>query len=148
MIVDQLKNAATYYPLNPRLERALRYLEFMDLEKLAPGRYEISGDQVFALVQEYHTKPMDQGFWEAHQKYIDVQYVVTGIERMGYACVDRMRLIEYNEEKDFARLEGEGVFLKVPAGTFLIMAPQDAHMPGMALDQPAPVKKVVVKVRV
>ena len=146
MIIDQLKNAAMYYGIGPRLERALRFLNFMDLENAAPGRHEIAGEQVFAMVQEYDSKRREEGFWEAHRKYIDVQYVVSGVEKMGYASIDGLQAGEYDEEKDFVGFEGEGEFLVMSAGTFMILGPQDAHMPGMAVDEPQPVKKVVVKV--
>ena len=146
MIIDQLKNASMYYAVSPRLERALRYLEMMDLEGLAPDRYEIAGDQVFAMVQEYDSKRMEEGLCEAHRNYIDVQYVVSGAEKMGYAATDKLTAGEYDGEKDFLPLEGEGEFLELTAGTFVILGPQDAHMPGMAIAEPTPVKKVVVKV--
>ena len=148
MIIDQLKNVSMYYPLSPRLERALRYLEVMDLEQLELGQYEIAGESVFAMVQEYDSKPMEEGFWEAHRKYIDVQYVVSGTEKIGYTSIEGLRAGDYDEEKDFVKLEGEGDFLEMQAGTFMILAPQDAHMPGMAIEQLQPVKKIVVKVKI
>ena len=72
-------------------------------------------------------------------------YNKPGFRKEGYLCLvesvrGNLRL------KDFIKLEGEGEFLRLDAGTFVILAPQDAHMPGMAVDEPAPVKKVVVKV--
>ncbi|MEW6751963.1 MAG: YhcH/YjgK/YiaL family protein [Candidatus Latescibacterota bacterium] len=148
MIVDRLENAALYYGLSPRLERALRYLQVMDPATVAPGRREIAGEQIFALVQEYDSKRPEQGIWEAHRRYLDVQYVIAGAERMGYAPVSSLRTVEENPEKDFVKLEGEGSFVLLPAGSFAILMPQDAHMPGMAVDQPQRVKKVVVKVLV
>lgn len=148
MIVDRLENAALYYSLGPRLERALRYLQVTDAGQLAPGRREIAGEQIFALVQEYSSKRWGEGFWEAHRKYLDVQYVVAGVERMGYAPAQSLRTVEENLEKDFLKLEGDGSFVVLPAGSFAILMPQDAHMPGMAVDQPEPVKKIVVKVQV
>lgn len=119
----------------------------MDPGTLALGRRDIAGEQIFALVQEYTSKRWDEGFWEAHRKYLDVQYVVAGVERMGYAPVQALRTVEENHEKDFLKLEG-GSFFLLPAGSFAILMPQDAHMPGMAVEQPQPVKKVVVKVQV
>ena len=148
MIIDRLSNASTYYGLTPRLERALRFLELLDAAQAPVGRREIAGEQVFALIQEYESKPLSQGAWEAHRKYADIQYVAAGVEQLGYAHVDALRQGEYDAERDFLPLEGEGQLLRLPAGCFAILMPQDAHMPGMAVDQPAPVKKVVVKVRI
>ncbi|MFA6108145.1 MAG: YhcH/YjgK/YiaL family protein [Candidatus Latescibacterota bacterium] len=147
MIIDELKHAASYYGLSPRLEAALRYLERTDFSQVATGRYEIEGDAVFALVQEYQTKPREQGAWEAHRRYLDVQYVVSGAESMGFAAIDRLQAGAYDAERDFVKLDGDGEFVKLRAGSFVVLAPQDAHMPGMAIAGPLPVKKVVVKVR-
>ena len=148
MIVDSLENAVQYYSLGPRIEAALRYLQQTDFSQVEVGRYEIEGDAVFALVQEYQTKPKSEGFWEAHHKYLDVQYVAAGAEHMGYGPVELMREGEYDTGNDFYKLEGEGDFFTLRAGYFAILKPQDAHMPGMAIDKEQPVKKVVVKVRV
>ena len=147
MIFDDLSNASLYYGVHPGVEKALRYLLDTDLEQIAEGRYEIEGDSVFALVQQYASKPKEEGFWEAHRQYADVQYVVSGTEHMGYARAESLDAEPYDAEKDFIKLRGEGSFLVMRAGLFIVLHPQDAHMPGMAITTPAPVRKVVVKVR-
>ena len=148
MIMDRLSHASEYVGSNKRIAAGLRYLQQTDLTKVAPGKYEIDGENVFALVQEYETKPMEKGRWEAHRQYMDIQYVAAGEERMGYTNLDHLKAGEYDATKDFLPLEGAGDFLRMTAGMFVIFAPQDAHMPGMVVDTPKPVKKVVVKVRV
>jgi len=145
MIVDRIENAALYRGLGERIALALASLQ----TPREAGRYELDGDKVFALVQQYQSKPLSEGKWEAHRKYIDVQFVVSGAERIGWTPVDGLTLTEsYNEIKDIAFYKGDGDFVTVPAGTFVILFPEDAHMPGIAVDAPAPVTKVVVKVRV
>ena len=146
MIVDQLKNAEQYYGFGTGIEAALRYLQQTDFTNVAPERYDIDGDRVYAMVQEYDSKPRAEGFWEAHRKYLDVQYVAAGFEHMGYAAAATLQAGRYEEDKDFIKLEGDGEFFLLRKGYFCILAPQDAHMPGMAVGQSAPVKKVVVKV--
>jgi len=146
MIIDQLQNAEQYYGLGTGIEAALRYLQQTDFKNVAPERYDIDGDRVYAMVQEYDAKPKAEGFWEAHRKYLDVQYVAAGVEHMGYAAVATLQAGPYEEDKDFIKLEGDGEFFLLREGYFCILAPQDAHMPGMAVGQSAPVKKVVVKV--
>ncbi len=148
MIVDELKNAKQYYGLGAGIEAALRYLAQTDFSKVAPDRYDIDGDNVYALVQEYDSKPKSEGAWEAHHTYLDVQYVAAGAEHMGYRPVEGMKAGAYDKEKDFYLLEGEGEFFTLREGYFTILKPQDAHMPGMAIAAPQAVKKVVVKVRV
>ena len=149
MIFDCLENADFYRGLHPRLGKAFDYLRTTDLARLPSGRIEIAGSEMFAIVQDYRTKRPEEGFWEAHRRYIDVQYVISGAERMGYANLQSMTVKQpYDEEKDLLILEGTGDACTVPAGSFTIFAPQDAHMPGLAAGEPAPARKIVVKIAV
>jgi YhcH/YjgK/YiaL family protein len=148
MILDQLQNAAWYFGAHERLTKALRYLQNTELSHHASGRYEIEGNGIFMLVQEYETKPREKGFWEAHRQYMDIQYVASGVELMGYANLNALRVDEYDESRDFVPAFGEGMFFEMHAGAFAIFAPQDAHMPGIAVGEPQPVRKIVMKVRV
>jgi YhcH/YjgK/YiaL family protein len=149
MVIDKITNAQLYYGLGKRITLALKYLKETDFSGIEPGRYEIDGSNVYALVQVYESKLPDTGKWEGHRKYIDIQYVAEGSELIGYANIERMKTIcGYDEEKDFILFEGKGDFLSVPAGTFALLWPHDVHMPGIAADIPRTVKKVIVKVRV
>ncbi len=148
MIYDNIKNSTTYANLSPRFRQAFDYLKSTDLAALPVGRIELDGKNVYVLVQEYTSKLKEQGKWEAHRRYVDLQYIVSGVEKMGFASLDRMKLGDYNPDKDFQALSGEGVFLPLGPGDFMLLWPQDAHMPGMAAESPVPVKKVVVKIAV
>ncbi len=146
MIIDRLKNASWYLGVHKNLELAFKYLQETDFSAIEPGRYEIAGTKIYALIQQYESKPKEKGRWEAHRRYMDIQYVWQGEELFGYAHLDDLTTISYDENKDFVTLEGSGNFLTLPSGSFVIVAPQDAHMPGIAISTPAPVKKIVVKV--
>ncbi len=146
MIIDRLAHAGRYAGLGEGLAKALQFLTDSAPEHLAPGRHDIDGERIFALVQDYRTKPIEEGFWEAHRRYIDLQFVAAGRERIGYANLEQLRAGPYDEASDLIRLEGRGDFFEVPAGTFVILMPQDAHMPGIAAGGSAAVKKIVVKV--
>ncbi len=150
MIIDRLEKASLYQGVHKRLAMAFDYLQKTDLGKIAPGTYEIEGRKVYVMVQQYETKLKEKGRWEAHRKYIDVQFVHQGAELIGYANLGDLKEGPYDEAKDFLSLQGEGRedFLRVPQGTFVILFPQDAHMPGMAISAPQPVKKFVVKVAI
>ncbi len=149
MILDQLKNASLYYPLSPRLEQALRFLEETDFGACEPGtRFELDGSRVYALVQQFETKPPEQGVWESHRQYIDIHYLLEGQERLGYASLCHMEPVEYDEGKDFQVLEGQGDFFDACPDTFAVFMPEDVHMPGMAVEAPAPLRKVLVKIAV
>ena len=150
MIIDQLNHAPLYLGAHQRLAAAFEYLRKSDLDKAEPGTHEIDGRKVYVMVQQYETKPMEKGRWEAHRKYIDVQYVHRGAELFGYADLRELKAGSYDEAKDFLSLQGEGRgdFFRVGEGTFVVLFPQDGHMPGMAISTPQPVKKFVVKVAI
>lgn len=149
MIIDSIKNARIYFGIAPGIEKALKWLESQDFSSLVPGRYEIEGDEIFAMVQDYETVPKEEKRWEAHRKYIDVQFIASGTELMGFSNIVSLETVEeYNDEKDITWLEGEGDFATAEAGNFVILFPHDAHMPGCAVGKPELVRKVVVKVRI
>ena len=149
MITDTLEHASHYYGVSPGIKQALEYLAATDFDGVEPGRYDIDGDSVYALVQEYDTRPDDKGLWEAHRRYIDVQYVAAGIEAMGYAPIGTMTESQaYDEKDDYTLFRGNGVRMTMPAGSFAVFFPQDVHMPCMAIENPTSVRKVVVKIAV
>jgi YhcH/YjgK/YiaL family protein len=120
----------------------------MDLSKLADGQHEIDGKDLYLILGSNQTKPADKGIWEAHRLYADIQYVIQGTERMGWAPLDAMKVSKpYEEADDYLLCEGAGSYLDVQAGNFCIFLPEDVHMPGLAAGQPAMVRKAVVKVR-
>ena len=146
MIVDRLGNRAVDAHLPPRVRQALEYLRTTDMAAVALGRHELDGDRLFALVQEYDTRPPDACVWEAHRRYIDVQYVVRGLERMGHARLGQLAEREaYDPARDVVFFEPGNKYVTVPAGTFAIFGPDDVHAPCGAVASPSPVRKVVVK---
>lgn len=149
MISDFLENASAYMSLTPRIAAALKFLQTTDLLSLALGKHQLDGDNLFAMVQEYMTKTPDKAFWEAHRRYIDVQYIVSGIEAMGWAPIQQMSVVkEYDHEKEYTMLNGSGQFINMTPGNFVIFFPHDAHMGGIAIAQPSDVRKIVLKVAV
>ncbi len=146
MIIDRINNARLYYSVHKKFKHAFDYLEQIDINTIPAGRYEIDGGNLYALVQEYNTKLKEQGKWEAHRRYIDLQYVVQGAEGIGYANINHLKQGEYDSSKDFLPLHGEGDLITVRSGSFVLLMPEDAHMPGMAVGASAPVKKIVIKI--
>ena len=149
MILDKIENAKLYKGLNDRVDRALEYIGKTDLINIEEGKYEIDGDNIYALVNVYNTKERSECYLEAHRKYIDVQFVVKGSELFGYSPLESQKPHAiYNEEKDFELFNEEPVFIKFYSGMFAIFYPGDLHMPGIKSESPAEVKKVVIKVRI
>jgi YhcH/YjgK/YiaL family protein len=151
MIVDKIGNAGVYAGLSERLAKALEALKKEDFSKKPDGRYDIDGSNLYYLVQRYQTKPMEQCKLEAHENYIDIQFVADGEEILAYTPIDNLEtLAPYNKEKDI-------IFYKTPAkitsvnltpGMFCVLYPQDSHMPKCQLSGPSNVLKIVVKVKI
>ena len=78
-----------------------------------------------------------------------MQFIVSGIERIGIAKLDSLNAItEYDDAGDCVFLEGTGDFITLSAGYFAVFHPSDAHMPCVSLDTSVEVRKVVVKINV
>ncbi len=147
MIIDNIKNAEQYYSYGERFQKALEYLQVTDFGLTENGIHELDGKNIFAIVTEYDTKPITEGKWESHLKYYDVQFIASGEEKIGYVFKDKVKLLqEYNSDNDFMLWEGDGDFITAKAGDFLILGPDDVHMPSIQVNGPSKVKKVVVKV--
>lgn len=149
MVIDHLSRASAYHGLGRGIRDALRFLAQADLAALSPGRHELSGGS-HAIVSEYETRPVEGSLYEAHRRLIDVQFVVSGLERIGYAPLEVLREAQaYDDERDVVKLDGAGDLIRMTPGTFAILWPDDGHMPGIhAGERPARVRKVVVKVPV
>src|ERR1035437_10061848 len=125
MIIDEIRNASLYYALGPGIEAALRYLQGTGFSEAEPGKCEIGGGR-FAIGQGYATAPREEKGWEAHRDYVDVQFIASGVELMGYADIEALRVIEdYDGSKDVTWLAGEGSFVTARAGTFVVLFPHD-----------------------
>jgi biofilm protein TabA len=148
MILDLLSNAHLYAALGPRIARGLQFLGDTDLNALPAGRHEIDGDRLFALVSDYPPKPLSAGRWEAHRRYLDLQYVASGVERFGVVPVGRLEAGEYIPEKDITWMTGAGDYVTLGTGQFVIVWPGDAHMPGLDAGAPGIVRKIVVKIAI
>lgn len=146
MIIDNIKNAKDYYSLGERFQKAFEYI--INMPELENGKYEIDGENIFISIQDYTSKPISEGRWEAHKKYADIQFIIKGEEQIGYTPIDTLsEESSYDNAKDIIFLSGEGQFAKVKKGDFIIFLPQDAHMPCICTNKPSYVKKAVAKIK-
>lgn len=149
MIFDKLDNIDIYEGINENFKIAFDYLKNIELSKLNTGVHKIDGDKVFAIVSEYETKNINDGLWEGHRKYIDIQYVARGKERIGISHIDSAEITqEYNQEADVLLGNSEGQYIDVNQGEFMILFPTDFHKPGVRKDEKENVTKIVVKVEI
>lgn len=146
MIKDKLEYSETYYKISDNIKIGFEWLKSQDTDNLEDGRYQIVGDKVYANVQTYETK--DNADYEAHKKYIDIQYVVKGNELIGVCDVnDCVTCKEYDEEKDieFLKCKKDDKYQHLEEGEFLVLFPTDAHKPSISPKNKTEVKKIVVK---
>ncbi|TCT12994.1 YhcH/YjgK/YiaL family protein [Natranaerovirga pectinivora] len=135
------------------IRKAVAFLQEKDCSKLEEGKHVIDGDKIFANVMDKVTESKEKRAPEAHIKYIDIQYVESGIEVIGFAKMsDELVVAEDSlEAKDLIKYTNEvpnEVDLKLLPGDFGIFFPDDVHRPLCAFDGPANVRKVVIKVAV
>ena len=147
MILDILTNAAKYAGLKNGLSEGFGFLDQPNLAGLKDGTYEISGDRVYAIVAHENGRTVDDGQLEGHRKYLDIQYVISGDESMGWAPREGlMTAVDYDAERDLEFFGGPPASLvRVPPGHFVIFLPSDAHLP---LIGTGPIHKVVIKVAI
>lgn len=151
MIQDTFENSARYEVLNSRFGKAFAFLRTVDGTQ-ALGRHEIDGDHCFALVQTYETKPVEKALFEAHRKYIDVQFLYSGRETILWAPLSSMKdetmAFDITKDATLWKLVPDVTPLHMSGGHFAILYPQDAHAPCIEWEKPEQVFKVVVKVAV
>ena len=151
MILDTLENSGRYEGLSAHFVKAFAFLRAVDGTQ-ALGRHEIDGERVFALVQKYSTKPIESALFEAHRRYVDVQYVHAGRETILWAPLAAMQeeTMAYDAAKEAAlfKLVPDVTPLHLSAGYFAVLFPEDAHAPCVVWEETSEVFKVVVKVAV
>ena len=100
MIIDKIENASLYAGISERIKKALNYIQNTDFIKLETGKYDIDGENIYALVNEYETKDAKESFLEGHRNYIDVQFIIDGAEQIGYAAFANQIVTKKYDPKD------------------------------------------------
>ena len=133
------------------IQTALAYLKENDFVNMEPGVYEIQGKDIYAQVFDAETGAVSDKRPEVHEKYVDVQFLASGRERLGFTPdTGSYEVDERIDERDlifYKSVENEGFIEAVP-GCYSIFFPEDVHRPACASGDPMKVRKVVVKVSV
>jgi len=148
MIFSSFSQSSRYAVLHPLFQQAFDYIRDTDLNALAPGRYSIVGEELFAIVEQVPGKTKEMAKLEAHRRYIDIQLVLEGDEQMGWKpledCLNPVS--EHSDEKDIRFFhDAPASWIAVPPDHFCIFFPEDAHAPLVGSGQ---IKKVIFKVAV
>lgn len=150
MIIDSLKSADSYSALHPHFARAFEYLQSLDLNTLEDGKYEIDGDNLRAIVSNKNGMTAEESIekFECHDKHIDIQLCIRGVEKMGWKsrkdCKEQKG--EYNPDKDVLFYnDAPDTYFELRDNQFVIFYPDDVHAPMIG---DGPIKKLVVKVKI
>jgi biofilm protein TabA len=150
MIISEMKYLERQISMTANMQSALAFLQRQDIQSLMDGKIEIDGDRVFAIVQRYQTIMTDAPIFEYHRKYLDIQFIVSGEEIIGWTPAERMTIMEpYSADKDICfgtapDMKWTPVHLQV--GQMAVFWPEDGHAPKISAGAPALVMKIVVKV--
>lgn len=148
MIFDSLKNAALYYGVSPRLQKAFELVAAQDWTTVEPGIHELDGRDIFVNVVERELKKREDAKLEVHNEYIDIQILVSGKEE-SFGWSERKDLTQpqadFNEEKDIQFFDDvPQTYYTLKPGQFTILLPEDGHAPMVG---EGPIRKIIVKVR-
>jgi YhcH/YjgK/YiaL family protein len=149
--VNKKEFAVSYFKNKQRWEKAFSFLKNNDLSKLELKRYDIDGDNLYATISEYSTKNEETTNFEAHRKYIDIQYVISGKEIMNVAPITTIKdvVTPYDETKDIEFVTvAKKVNYMASQDYFFIFFPDDVHRPGLKIGVNLPVRKIVIKLKV
>ena len=143
MIIDRIEEQQLYYGLNPEMEQAFAFIS--EALTLDCGRYELDNG-LYSSITEGMTKSIESVPFEAHRRYIDLQYLISGGERISWNNINEMNLVGEDPEKDNYLYVGQSSSIKIRPGTFYIFFPKDAHRTGSHREFPKFYKKVVIKI--
>lgn len=150
MIFASAKAQKCPYKYPAAIQTALDWIADHDVASMEAGTYELQGKDIYVMIQDFTTQPAEDRRPERHDDYLDIQYIVSGVERMGYVPYTGVEAVEEDPEgKDvtfYRDLTGEA-FVDAAPGSYCIFFSNDIHRPGCAAGEPAPVRKVVAKVK-
>ena len=150
MVIDALPNAARYAALHPFFKTAFDFLQRPNLVAMPDGRHDLlDNNRLYALVQSYDTVPLEGGLLEGHRDYVDIQFILAGTERIGWAPFENQPVATpYDLPRDIAFYNGPCQLLQLRAGDFMILWPSDLHLPMRhAAETAGLVRKIVLKIR-
>lgn len=152
MILDTITNASVYEGLHAGIDMALKAMAAYTPENYETGKVELDGDKVFLLRNAYTTNDPANAKFEAHRAYIDVMYMVEGEETIYVKPTSQLSNItmEYDPAGDalLADMDADTTPVRLTAGSFIVLMPQDAHAPACWVGEAKGVKKIIGKVRV
>jgi biofilm protein TabA len=147
--VNKVAFAQQYHKNKAVWDNVFAFMRDSNLVTLKPGKYVIDGDNAFGTITEGPSKEFEQTAWESHRKYIDLQYVINGREKIGVTALSTATVTKpYDVTRDGANYTAEGKFYIADPAAFLLFFPDDVHRPNIKVDGFDVVKKLVIKIKV
>lgn len=131
MILDKLTNAKRYFSLHPDFPAAFKWLSEATFEAYPVGRTDIMGNRVYVNMIREDGRGQAAARFEAHRRYIDIQYTVTGADIMGWTNIrPDLRSLGYDAAKDLEFFSDRpNQWIPVASGHFTVFFPEDVHAP-------------------
>jgi YhcH/YjgK/YiaL family protein len=152
MVVTSIfsKDLEKFKNIHPRFGEAFEFLKKAVNEEYKDGNYEIDGKNIYAFISSYETKTESEVQFEAHNKYIDIQCVVSGTEVIGFESEKEVTLTQdYKDGNDicFYALNENYDKIALKKGEFVIIMTDELHAPCLSVEnKPENVRKIVVKI--
>ncbi|WP_114766027.1 YhcH/YjgK/YiaL family protein [Vibrio rhodolitus] len=149
MFKGNLSELSNYQHLPTKLLSVIEQVKQRIYDSVENGRYPIEGDDVFFFVVDDNTQELSDRRSECHRKYVDVQILLAGEERYGYSLQPFQSLAEdLLDAKDIAFSEDliDEQFADLNVHDFIIFNVAQPHRPLIAINQPMPVRKAIIKV--
>lgn len=150
MIIDSISQIDKYVYVHPLFGKAFAYIKSLDLAAVEPGKYQVLGEELNAIVFDSPAKTVDESLakFECHDRHIDIQLCIRGLESIGWkpreSCSQAKG--EYNPEKDVSYYSDEpDMYFQLRDLQFAILFPEDVHAPMIG---DGTIKKLVIKVKI
>lgn len=151
MIFSTFENLTTYKGLLKNLDVAIDYLQSLKEENFEIGKFEVASDDVYCVVSEYNTRGLDEGKYETHERYLDIQCLLEGEENILVTERKNLTSTGYDAKTDKENyIDGsEEACVTIAPQKALILFPEDAHKACCMIgDERKPVRKLLVKVKI
>lgn len=149
MIFGNIKNLQEYNYLEENIKKCFEYAQNNDLLTYEKGCHKIDGDNLFVNIVEYETTDKEDRFWEAHRNYLDLHFMLSGVEQIDLNFIENMEQKEFIEKDDFLPLEGEkNSHVVLKKDDFLICYPHDGHRTAVKVNESCKIKKAIFKIAI
>jgi len=147
--LSQLNGEFSFLP--EAILTALRYLRTCDFSRLENKKYEIDGENIFMIVSEYETKAPADKKAEQHKTYIDLHYIISGQEMIGWGHNNEANRIadpyDAIKERVLYEIVKDELYFPLKKGMAALLFPEDIHRPGLDYDGKQKVTKAVIKIK-